>query len=74
VRELHNNPDDQAIATAIIQMARSLGMHTLAEGVETEAQREFLRARGCDAIQGYLYARPLSASAFADFVRAQPSN
>ncbi|WP_232352121.1 bifunctional diguanylate cyclase/phosphodiesterase [Inhella proteolytica] len=72
VRELHSNPDDQAIATAIIQMARSLGLHTLAEGVETEAQREFLRARGCDAIQGYLYARPLSASAFADFVRTQP--
>lgn len=68
VRDLIEDRDDQAIVTAIIQMAHSLGMVTIAEGVETEAQLAFLRARGCDQIQGYHYARPLTAEQFEDFV------
>jgi EAL domain-containing protein (putative c-di-GMP-specific phosphodiesterase class I) len=52
-------------------MANSLGMRTVAEGVETEAQLEFLRQRGCDAMQGYLVAKPLSAAEFAAFVRGR---
>ena len=50
-------------------MARSLGMSTIAEGVETIEQLEFLRARGCDEIQGYHFSRPLPPEAFEQFVR-----
>ena len=68
VCDISTDPDDQAIATAIVQMARSLGMRTIAEGVETLEQLEFLRARGCDEIQGYYFSRPLPPQAFAQFV------
>lgn len=69
VRDLNTNADDQAIVTAIIQMARSLGMTTIAEGVETREQRAFLTSHGCDEIQGYLYSRPLDPDVFETFVR-----
>ena len=69
VRDISTDHDDQAIATAIVQMARSLGMATIAEGVETPEQLEFLRARGCDEIQGYHFSRPLLPEVFEQFVR-----
>ena len=59
VREVPQQRDDVAIATAIISMARALGLMVVAEGVETVEQRETLRAIGCDYAQGYLFARPL---------------
>ncbi|MDZ4315825.1 MAG: EAL domain-containing protein [Azonexus sp.] len=65
VRDIIENPVNAAIATAAIVMARSLNLMVLAEGVETEAQASFLRGRRCDAMQGYLFSRPLSAEAFA---------
>ncbi|EKE17920.1 MAG: hypothetical protein ACD_10C00210G0001, partial [uncultured bacterium] len=65
VRDIIENPVNAAIATAAIVMARSLNLMVLAEGVETEAQVSFLRSRRCDAMQGYLFSRPLSAEAFA---------
>ena len=71
VRDIGTDADDQAIVTAIIQMARSLGMSTNAEGVETDDQLEFLRARGCNQMQGYHYSRPLLPAQFEDFVRAK---
>jgi diguanylate cyclase (GGDEF)-like protein len=61
VRDLASDPDDAAIVRAIIQMARSLNLQTIAEGVETEEMRSQLRAFGCDAAQGYLYSRPVPA-------------
>lgn len=67
--DLAHNPNDQAIVTAIIQMAHSLGMITLAEGVETKDQLEALRSRGCDAIQGFYFSKPLSALDFEAFVQ-----
>ncbi|NMM79364.1 hypothetical protein B2J86_00200 [Acidovorax sp. SRB_14] len=70
VRDIGTDPDDQAIATAIVQMAHSLGMATIAEGVETAEQLAFLRARGCDEVQGYHYSRPLLPEQFESFVRA----
>jgi diguanylate cyclase (GGDEF)-like protein/PAS domain S-box-containing protein len=70
VRGVIDDPDDQAIVTAIISLANSLGMQTIAEGVETRAQMEFLRDRGCDEIQGYWFSRPLPADQFEAFVQA----
>jgi diguanylate cyclase (GGDEF)-like protein/PAS domain S-box-containing protein len=69
VRDLITDAGDRAIVDAIIRMAASLGMRTVAEGVETEEQLAFLRERGCNAMQGYLLARPLGADAFEAFVR-----
>jgi len=66
---LTRTPDDDAIIRAIIQMAHSLGLRAIAEGVETEAARERLRQLGCDEIQGYLLARPLPADLFVAFAR-----
>jgi diguanylate cyclase (GGDEF)-like protein/PAS domain S-box-containing protein len=73
VRELTVDRDDQAIVTAIVQMAHSLGMTTIAEGVETEAQRDFLRERGCDELQGYLFSRPLAPADFEAFLARTPA-
>lgn len=67
VRDITEDPDDKAIVAAIISMAASLGLKTIAEGVETEGQLEFLRARGCTEAQGYYFSRPLSAQAFEEF-------
>jgi hypothetical protein len=56
VRGLPADDSDAGIVRAILQMARALGMKVIAEGVETEAQRSFLLAEGCDEFQGFLYA------------------
>lgn len=68
VRDLQSNPDDRAIVTCIIQMARSLGIDMIAEGVETAEQLAFLQANGCDNIQGFYFSRPLDPVAFENFV------
>ncbi len=73
VREVQSSTDDQAIVTAIVQMAHGLGTITIAEGVETQAQLDFLRTCGCDQIQGYWYSRPLSPEAFEAFARRHQS-
>ena len=64
VRNMVKNPGDQAIAEAIIVMAHKLGMKVIAEGVETEAQRNMLVAAGCDFGQGFLFAKPMPAGEF----------
>ncbi len=71
VRDLTDDAEDRAIVDAVIRMAGALGLQTLAEGVETEGQLAFLRSQGCQAVQGYLFSRPLTAVAFAAFVQAQ---
>jgi diguanylate cyclase (GGDEF)-like protein/PAS domain S-box-containing protein len=70
VRDIGNDPEDRAIVVAIIGLASSLGLQTIAEGVETEGQLAFLREQGCDEVQGYFYSKPLTAESFAAFVRA----
>ena len=60
VRDILSDPNDAAICRTVIAMGRSLGLSTLAEGVEQPAQWDFLAQEGCDAAQGYLYARPMA--------------
>jgi EAL domain-containing protein (putative c-di-GMP-specific phosphodiesterase class I) len=64
VTDVDKNPDDAAIVIAVIAMAHCLGLAVVAEGVETQAQRDFLAGRGCDEAQGYLFSKPISAEAF----------
>ncbi len=60
IRDITSNPDAATIVRAIMQMAHSLKLEVVAEGVETEAQLAVLRSQGCDYIQGYYYSRPLA--------------
>jgi diguanylate cyclase (GGDEF)-like protein len=69
VRGLPDDKDDLAICTAVIAMGRALGLKVIAEGVETTAQLAVLRALGCDVGQGYLFARPMPAAQFFDFMQ-----
>ncbi|WP_313950627.1 EAL domain-containing protein [Accumulibacter sp.] len=61
--------DDESIVAAIISLAHNLGLRTIAEGVESEAQLAFLCEKGCDEAQGYLFSRPLTAGQFEALVR-----
>ena len=70
IQDLPGERDSAAIARAIIQMGLSLGLTVIAEGVETEAQREFLATLGCDELQGMLVSPPLSVAAFEAWVAA----
>ena len=69
VRDIVNNPDDAAIALAIISMAHSLHMQVIAEGVETRAQMAYLRRNRCDEIQGFHFSRALAPGQLAQLVR-----
>jgi len=69
VRESHIDPDDAAIATAIIGMAKGLGIGVTAEGVENEEQLAFLKQAGCQIVQGYYFGTPLPADDLAKLVR-----
>ncbi len=71
VRELPNDSQDSAITAAIIALGHGLDLDIVAEGVETEAQLDFLREQRCDRAQGYLVSRPLPADDFAAWVREQ---
>ncbi|WP_229458342.1 EAL domain-containing protein [Massilia glaciei] len=70
VRDVTTNPDDAAIALAIIGMAHSLHMRVIAEGVESQAQRAYLRRQRCDEIQGFHLSHPLPADEVAGMLRA----
>jgi EAL domain-containing protein (putative c-di-GMP-specific phosphodiesterase class I) len=69
IRDVAVNPDDAAIATAIISMAKSLKLKVIAEGVENEAQMSFLRSHHCDEIQGYYFSKPLAVDKVAEKLR-----
>jgi diguanylate cyclase (GGDEF)-like protein/PAS domain S-box-containing protein len=69
VRDIVVNSNDAAIAKMVIALADSLGLAVIAEGVETEVQRNFLEQLGCHAFQGYLFSRPLTRDAFEAYVR-----
>jgi EAL domain-containing protein (putative c-di-GMP-specific phosphodiesterase class I) len=71
VRGLPLNTANTAITNSIAALAHSLGLGVVAEGVETEAEAEFLRDLRCYVVQGYLHARPMAAAPFADWRRVQ---
>lgn len=64
VRDLEHNSEDAAIVSSIIALGRTLQLQVVAEGVETEAQRNFLGKLGCDVLQGYHLGRPMAATEF----------
>jgi diguanylate cyclase (GGDEF)-like protein len=64
VMGVDTDPDNAAIVIAIIAMAHCLGLSVVAEGVETAAQRDFLREKSCDELQGFLYSKPMPAEMF----------
>ncbi|MDD4979427.1 MAG: EAL domain-containing protein [Gallionella sp.] len=68
VRDITVDAEDKAIVTAIINLANSLGMQTIAEGVETAGQLAYLRSQGCDEVQGYHFSKPLSPLHFVAYV------
>lgn len=73
IREVTNNPQDAAIARTIIELAHSLNLQVIAEGVETRPQLEFLTENGCDQVQGFLFCRALPVRELEPLLR-QPRN
>ncbi|MDK9715484.1 MAG: EAL domain-containing protein [Sulfuritalea sp.] len=71
VRDILVDPNDAAIARTIVALAESLGLGVIAEGVETETQREFLAKSGCHAFQGYLYSKPVPLDKFEELMTAE---
>ena len=72
VHDIPGDPDDAAIAQAVINLGHSLGLKVIAEGVETRAQLDFLRGRGCDEVQGYFLGRPVPDAVFVELLRRSP--
>ena len=70
-REVNSSSDGAAIARAVIQLGHALELRVIAEGVETEAQLNFLRDNACDEIQGYFFSRPLDPKALREFLLAR---
>ncbi len=72
IRDIHSDPDDAAIVRALVVLSHELGLEVVAEGVEDEAQLNFLQALGCDIAQGYFFSKPLPAADFVAFMRQHP--
>jgi EAL domain-containing protein (putative c-di-GMP-specific phosphodiesterase class I) len=70
VRDIASDPDDRAITAAIVDLARNMGITSIAEGVENQAQFDFLVERGCDELQGYLASPPLTVAEAAAYLAA----
>ena len=74
IQDIPDNEDDVAITKAIIALGKSLNLNLIAEGVETEYQRDFLLTNGCDNIQGYFYSRPIPANEMDIFLQDNQNN
>lgn len=69
IRDITDDPDDEALSGAILAMAQRLQLRVIAEGVETEAQLTMLRELGCELVQGYLFSRPLAAAQMQQYLQ-----
>ncbi|WP_341679298.1 EAL domain-containing protein [Niveibacterium sp. SC-1] len=74
IKDIPDDSEDMAITSAIIAMARSLGLQLIAEGVETMAQRDFLHRQGCDTGQGYLFSKPVVPQEIERMLRAMQAS
>ncbi|MCP3983027.1 MAG: EAL domain-containing protein [bacterium] len=74
IKDIENEPEDAALAQGIIALGRALGLRSVAEGVETEAQRARLAAWNCDQMQGYLFSRPLPVPELEELWQHRHSN
>jgi EAL domain-containing protein (putative c-di-GMP-specific phosphodiesterase class I) len=74
VRDITSDPTDAAMVHAILQMAKAFGMNTVAEGVETLEQLDFLREHGCNYAQGFLFSKPVPLSDFSAFAHDLTTN
>lgn len=74
INDIHENPDDAAIASAIIAMALSLGLRVVAEGVEKKQQVDMLVSMGCNQVQGYYHGRPMDVAAFTTHYQAHKAS
>lgn len=72
VQEMHHQSNGAAIVDATIQLAHSLGMRVVAEGVESEQQLAALRSSGCDYVQGYVFSQPLKIDELTSMLRDRP--
>jgi len=70
VNDIHEDANDKAIVDAILTMAHKLGLSTVAEGVETEQQRQYLESQGCHEGQGFLFAKPCPAEDFVQLLKS----
>jgi EAL domain-containing protein (putative c-di-GMP-specific phosphodiesterase class I) len=71
VKDIVRGGSDGAIVSAVIAIGKALDIRVVAEGVETEEQLKFLADHGCHEFQGYLFSRPMPASALADLIQTQ---
>jgi EAL domain-containing protein (putative c-di-GMP-specific phosphodiesterase class I) len=71
VRDIPEDPDAGAIASGIIALAHSLGIHVIAEGVENGGQAAFFRAQACDVVQGFYFSRPVPTGEFEALLRGK---
>jgi len=71
IHDITRDQEDDAVTSAVIALAHELGIEVVAEGVENTMQQDFLTTNNCDLAQGYLFARPMPAADFIDWVKAQ---
>ncbi|MDT8427443.1 MAG: EAL domain-containing protein [Pseudomonadales bacterium] len=71
IKGIGKDSNAEALVRSVIDLAHNLGLRTIAEGVETEQQRQFLAHHGCDELQGYLYSKPLTEEDFQQFLQRQ---
>ena len=71
--DLESSADARAVVDAFVKLAEALGLKVVAEGVETEAQHQILRSFGCHELQGFLFARPMSAMALSSWAHDEGS-
>ena len=71
IKDITTNQESGAVAGAVISLGQNLGLKVVAEGVETEAQKNHLLSRGCTLMQGFLFAAAMPPGIFAAWVRAR---